>query len=71
LKQIRSMVFLDAYVPQNGQSIHSLTSERLRETVNAAIKRGDIGMPPARAASCAWKGSAKATPACVSARMWR
>ena len=48
--QIRSIVFLDAYVPQNGQSVYSLTSERLRETVNAAIKRGQTGMPPARAA---------------------
>lgn len=50
LAQIRSIVFLDAYVPQNGQSVYSLTSQRLRETVDAAIKRGQTGMPPARAA---------------------
>ncbi len=48
--RIRSIVFLDAYVPQNGQSIFSLTSERLRENVNAAIKRGQASMPPASAA---------------------
>lgn len=48
--RIKSIVFLDAYVPQNGQSIYSMSSERLRETVNAAIKRGDTGMAPAKAA---------------------
>jgi pimeloyl-ACP methyl ester carboxylesterase len=50
LTQIRSIVFLDAYVPQNGQSIYSMSSEKLRETVNAAVKRGETGMAPARAA---------------------
>jgi pimeloyl-ACP methyl ester carboxylesterase len=50
LHHIRSIVFVDAYVPQNGQSVFSLTSERLRQTVNAAIQRGETGMPPARAA---------------------
>jgi pimeloyl-ACP methyl ester carboxylesterase len=50
LPQIRSLVFLDAYVPQNGQSIYSMSSEKLRETVNAAVKRGETGMAPARAA---------------------
>ncbi|MET0278361.1 MAG: alpha/beta fold hydrolase [Pseudorhodoplanes sp.] len=48
--KIRSIVFVDAYVPQNGQSIYSMSSDRLRETVNAAIKRGETGMAPARAA---------------------
>jgi len=50
LTRIKSIVFLDAYVPQNGQSIYSMSSERLRETVNAAIKRGETGMAPAKAA---------------------
>jgi pimeloyl-ACP methyl ester carboxylesterase len=50
LSKIRSIVFLDAYVPQNGQSIYSMSSDRLRETVNAAIKSGQTGMAPAKAA---------------------
>lgn len=48
--KIRSIVFLDAYVPQNGQSIYSMSSEKLRETLNAALKRGQTGMAPASAA---------------------
>jgi pimeloyl-ACP methyl ester carboxylesterase len=48
--QIAAMVFLDAFVPQNGQSIMSLSRQGLRDNVNAAIKRGDLGIPPAKAA---------------------
>jgi pimeloyl-ACP methyl ester carboxylesterase len=48
--QIASMVFLDAFVPQNGQTIMSLSRQGLRDAVNAAIKRGDLGIPPASAA---------------------
>ncbi len=47
---IRSIVFLDAYVPQNGQSVLSLGSQGMRDNVNAAIKRGQTGMAPASAA---------------------
>lgn len=48
--KIRSIVFLDAFVPQNGQSVASLSSERLRGNVNAALQRGQAGMSPASAA---------------------
>lgn len=50
LAQIASIVFLDAFVPQNGQTIMSLSRQGLRDAVNAAIKRGDLGIPPASAA---------------------
>ena len=49
-KQIASIVFLDAFVPQNGQTIMSLSRQGLRDNVNAAIRRGDLGIPPASAA---------------------
>ena len=48
--QLASMVFLDAFVPSNGQTIMSLSRQGLRDNVNAAIKRGDLGIPPAAAA---------------------
>lgn len=47
---IRSIVFLDAYVPLNGQSVLSLGSQGMRDNVTAAIKRGQTGMAPASAA---------------------
>ncbi len=49
-QQIASIVFLDAFVPQNGQSIMTLSRQGLRDNVNAAIRRGDLGIPPASAA---------------------
>jgi pimeloyl-ACP methyl ester carboxylesterase len=48
--QLASMVFLDAFVPQNGQTVMSLSRQGLRDNVNAAIKRGELGIPPASAA---------------------
>jgi pimeloyl-ACP methyl ester carboxylesterase len=48
--QIASLVFLDAFVPANGATIMSLSRQGLRDNVNAAIKRGDLGIPPASAA---------------------
>ena len=50
LPQLASVVFLDAFVPTNGQTIMSLSRQGLRDAVNAAIKRGDLGIPPASAA---------------------
>jgi pimeloyl-ACP methyl ester carboxylesterase len=46
---IRSIVFLDAFVPQNGEAVQDLTTPAVRETATAAMKRGDIVIP-ARAA---------------------
>ncbi|MFZ5690314.1 MAG: alpha/beta fold hydrolase [Pseudomonadota bacterium] len=48
--QIASIVFLDAFVPENGATIMSMSRQGLRDNVNAAIKRGDLGIPPASAA---------------------
>jgi pimeloyl-ACP methyl ester carboxylesterase len=42
---IRSIVFLDAFVPRNGESSQDLTSAAVREGVQAALQRGDIVMP--------------------------
>jgi pimeloyl-ACP methyl ester carboxylesterase len=42
---IRSIVFLDAFVPRNGESAQDLTSAAVREGVQAALQRGDITMP--------------------------
>jgi pimeloyl-ACP methyl ester carboxylesterase len=50
LPRIASIVFLDAFVPQNGQTIMSLSRQGLRDNVSAALKRGDLGIPPASAA---------------------
>jgi pimeloyl-ACP methyl ester carboxylesterase len=49
-KQIASIVFLDAFVPENGATIMSLSRQGLRDNVNAAIRRGELGIPPASAA---------------------
>jgi pimeloyl-ACP methyl ester carboxylesterase len=47
---IGSIVFLDAFVPDNGDSMAALTSDAVREQLDAAAKRGDLGVP-ARAAA--------------------
>ena len=43
---IRALVFLDAFVPQNGESVEQLTSPAVRETIRATVQRGDLGIPP-------------------------
>lgn len=43
---IRSIVFLDAFVPKNGESAQDLTGPAVRELAQAALQRGEIGMPP-------------------------
>lgn len=43
---IRSIVFLDAFVPRNSESLQSLTSEAARERIRAAVQRGDFGIAP-------------------------
>jgi pimeloyl-ACP methyl ester carboxylesterase len=49
--KIASIVFLDAFVPQNGDSMDSLTSQAVRDLVTAAAQRGDLGVPPRNAAA--------------------
>jgi pimeloyl-ACP methyl ester carboxylesterase len=43
---IRSIVFLDTFVPRNGEAVQDLTSAAVQETARAAIQRGEFGMPP-------------------------
>jgi len=48
---IRSIVFLDAFVPDNGDAMTDLTAQPVREAMNAALARGEIGVPPRPAAA--------------------
>ncbi len=48
-KAIDSIVFLDAFVPQNGEAVIELTGPAVQDSIRAAQQRGDIGIP-ARAA---------------------
>jgi hypothetical protein len=43
---IRSIVFLDAFVPHDGDTPQSLTGPAVQEGIRAALQRGDIAMPP-------------------------
>ena len=43
---IRSIVFLDAFVPRNGESVLDLTGPAVQEGVRNALQRGDIAIPP-------------------------
>jgi pimeloyl-ACP methyl ester carboxylesterase len=48
---IRSIVFLDAFVPRNGEAVLDLTGPAVQEGVRAALQRGDIAIPPRAAAA--------------------
>jgi pimeloyl-ACP methyl ester carboxylesterase len=48
---IASIVFLDAFVPENGDSMFDLTSDAVRAGLKAATERGDLGVPPRPAAA--------------------
>ncbi len=48
---IGSIVFLDAFVPENGDSMAALTSQAVRDNLKLAGERGDIGVPPRPAAA--------------------
>ena len=43
---IRSIVYLDAFVPRDGESPQQLTSAAVQENIRATQQRGDIGMAP-------------------------
>lgn len=43
---ISSMVFLDAFVPRNGEAVTDLTGPAVLEAIQAARTRGDIAVPP-------------------------
>ncbi|MGN6748919.1 MAG: alpha/beta fold hydrolase [Xanthobacteraceae bacterium] len=44
--QIRSMVFLDAFLPEKGDTILKLTGAAVADAIRAAMQRGDVGVPP-------------------------
>ena len=50
-KAIGSIVFLDAFVPDNGDSMAKLTSQVVRDGLKSAVERGDISVPPRPAAA--------------------
>jgi pimeloyl-ACP methyl ester carboxylesterase len=43
---IRSIVFLDAFVPGNGDTVRDLTGSAVQEAVGTATQRGDLVIPP-------------------------
>jgi pimeloyl-ACP methyl ester carboxylesterase len=43
---IRSMVFLDAFLPENGDTILKLTGSAVQDAIRAATQRGELGVPP-------------------------
>jgi hypothetical protein len=49
--KIGSIVFLDAFVPENGDSMFELTNPVVRDSLTAATARGDISVPGRPAAA--------------------
>jgi pimeloyl-ACP methyl ester carboxylesterase len=43
---IRSIVFLDAFVPNNGESVQDLTGPAVREAIAKAVQDGDLAIAP-------------------------
>jgi pimeloyl-ACP methyl ester carboxylesterase len=43
---LRSIVFLDAFVPHDGESVQDLTGPAVKDGIAAALQRGDIAIPP-------------------------
>jgi pimeloyl-ACP methyl ester carboxylesterase len=48
---IGALVFLDAFVPRNGEAVVDLASPNVRESINAAKARGDAALAPVPAAN--------------------
>jgi pimeloyl-ACP methyl ester carboxylesterase len=42
---IASLVFLDAFVPENGNSVAAFTSQTMRDAIKAALAKGEIALP--------------------------
>ncbi len=49
--KIRSIVFLDAFVPKNGESLQDLTGPAVQESIANALRHGDLTIPPRAAAA--------------------
>jgi pimeloyl-ACP methyl ester carboxylesterase len=45
LPQVSSIVYVDAFVPQNGQKVMDLNSEQFRKALQEAIAKGEAGRP--------------------------
>jgi pimeloyl-ACP methyl ester carboxylesterase len=45
-KKIASIVFLDAFMPENGQRVLDTNSARSRAEIEAAVARGEVSRPP-------------------------
>ena len=43
---IRSIVFLDAFMPKNGEAVADLTGPAVQEGIRSALQRGDLAIPP-------------------------
>jgi pimeloyl-ACP methyl ester carboxylesterase len=44
--QIRSVVFLDAFLPENDDTIQKLTGSAVQDAIRAAMQRGQLGVRP-------------------------
>jgi pimeloyl-ACP methyl ester carboxylesterase len=42
---IASLVFLDAFVPEDGNSVAAFTSQTMRDAIKAALAKGEIALP--------------------------
>jgi pimeloyl-ACP methyl ester carboxylesterase len=43
---IRSIVFLDSFLPGSGDTIQKITGPVVQDAVRASLQRGDLGVPP-------------------------
>jgi pimeloyl-ACP methyl ester carboxylesterase len=43
---IRSIVFLDAFVPRNGETVQDLTGPAVQDGIRSALQGGDLAIPP-------------------------
>jgi pimeloyl-ACP methyl ester carboxylesterase len=43
---IRAIVFIDAFLPENGDTILKLTGPAVRDAIRAALQRGELAVPP-------------------------
>lgn len=43
---IRSIVFLDAFVPRNGETVQDLTGPAVQDGIRSALQRSDLAIPP-------------------------
>jgi len=50
-EKIGSIVLLDAFLPENGDSMERLTSQAVRDTLKSAATRGELGVPARSAAA--------------------